>query len=154
MPYYAQLNSAGQCSAVTETSGAVDSPNMIVLDALDTTLLGRTYDYALQQWSALTEAPESRHITGLAFRNRFTRAEKIAIELAALDDPSAPMAQRQASAALRADLKDQESATYIDLERADTRAGVQALEAAGLLAAGRALEILDAPVQAHERAKG
>lgn len=99
-------------------------------------------------------APDPRHLTGLAFRNRFTRAEKIAIELAALDDPSAPMAQRQASAALRADLKDQESATYIDLDRDDTRAGVQALETAGLLAAGRALEILDAPVQAHERAKG
>lgn len=96
-------------------------------------------------------APDPRHLTGLAFRNRFTRAEKIAIELAALDDPSSPMAQRQASAALRADLKDQESATYIDLDSDDTRAGVQALETAGLLAAGRALEILDAPVQPHER---
>jgi hypothetical protein len=96
-------------------------------------------------------APDPRHITGLAFRNRFTRAEKTAIELAALDDPSAPMAQRQASAALRADLKDQESATYIDLDRDDTRAGVQALETAGLLAAGRALEILDATVQPNER---
>lgn len=99
-------------------------------------------------------APEPRHLTGLAFRNRFTRAEKIAIELAALDDPAATLAHRQQAAALRADLKDQERATYIDLDRTDTRDGVRALEAAGLLGAGRALEILDAPVQPHERYRG
>ena len=34
-----------------------------------------------------------------------------------------------------------------------TRAGVQMLETAGLLAVGRALEILDAPIEAHERAQ-
>lgn len=95
--------------------------------------------------------PERRHITTLAFRNRFTRAEKVTLEMAALDDPAASMAQRQQSAALRSDMKDQESAQFIDLDRADTRTGVQTLEAAGLLAAGRALEILDAPVQPNER---
>lgn len=100
------------------------------------------------------DAAQPRHITGLAFRNRFTRAEKIALELAALDDPSAPLIQRQQAAALRADLKDQERATYIDLDRADTRAGVQALEAAGLIAAGRALQILDSPVLDLERYRG
>jgi len=95
-----------------------------------------------------------RHITTLAFRNRFTRAEKVTLEMAALDNPAAAMAQRQQAAALRADLKDQESATFIDLDRADLRAGVQALEAAGLIAAGRALQILDAPVQEIERFRG
>jgi hypothetical protein len=95
-----------------------------------------------------------RHITKLGFRNRFTRAEKVVLEMAALDNPAASMAQRQQSAALRADLKDQEGATFIDLDRADLRAGVQALEAAGLIAAGRALQILDAPVQEIERFRG
>lgn len=90
-------------------------------------------------------------ITRLAFRNRFTLAEKAAIELAALDDPAAPMPQRQQAAALRANQADLAAATFIDLARPDTRAGVQMLEAAGLLAVGRALEILDAPVQAAER---
>lgn len=47
-----------------------------------------------------------------------------------------------------------DAATFIDLDRPDTRAGVQALEAAGLLIEGRALEILDAPVLAHERPRG
>lgn len=101
-----------------------------------------------------TAPVDPRRITKLAFRNRFTRAEKVAIEMAALDNPAAPMAQRQQAAALRADLKDQQDATFIDLDRTDLREGVQALEAAGLLGAGRALAILDAPVQPHERYRG
>jgi hypothetical protein len=96
-------------------------------------------------------APPKRHITNLAFRQRFTRAEKTALELAVLDNPAATTEQRAQSAALRADLKDQEQASYIDLDRADTRAGVMMLEAAGLIASGRALEILDSPVQDVER---
>ena len=96
----------------------------------------------------------ARHITKLAFRNRFTRAEKVTLEMAALDNPAASLAQRQQSAALRADLKDPEGAPFIDLDRADLRAGVQALEASGLIAAGRALQILDAPVQEIERFRG
>jgi hypothetical protein len=42
-------------------------------------------------------------------------------------------------------LDDVNASTYIDLTRAATRAGVQALEAAQLLSAGRAAEILDTP---------
>lgn len=92
-----------------------------------------------------------RRLTRLAFRNRFTPAEKAAIELAALDDPGAPIAQRQQAAALRANQADLAAATFVDLASADTRAGVQMLEAAGLIAEGRALEILDAPIQPEER---
>lgn len=94
------------------------------------------------------------HITKLAFRNRFTRAEKVIIEMAALDDPSAPLEQRQQAAALRADLKDQQDATYIDLSREDLQEGIRALETVGLLGAGRAEEILTAPVADLERYKG
>lgn len=84
-----------------------------------------------------------RHITKLAFRNRFTQAEKVMIEIAALDVPTASIQQRSMAAALRASQQDVQVAQYIDLNRPETRAGVQALEAAGLIAAGRALVILD-----------
>lgn len=84
-------------------------------------------------------------ITPLAFRNRFTQAEKITIEIAALDDPAAPMPQRQLAAMLRANQLDVTAARFIDLQRPDTRAGVQALETYGLIAAGRAALILDTP---------
>ena len=99
---------------------------------------------------ALVLAPDTR-ITQLAFRNRFTSAEKMALEMAALDDPTAPMAQRQQAAAIRVHLADVAASTFIDLAAQDTRDGVLALEAGGLLTEGRALEILDAPVQPHER---
>jgi hypothetical protein len=95
-------------------------------------------------------APVARMITRLAFRNRFTQAEKVAMELAALDDPAASEQQRQMAALLRANMKDIDAASCVDLDMEATRGGVQMLEAAGLLAPGRALEILDAPVQAHE----
>ena len=111
-------------------------------------------------WVVLPERPplpeppqpvvDSR-ITRLAFRNRFTPTEKASIELAALDDPSATQSVRMQAASLRAYLADLAAATFIDLARPDTRSGVQMLEAAGLLANGRALEILDAPIQPEER---
>ncbi|MBP7568224.1 MAG: hypothetical protein KA795_19675, partial [Burkholderiaceae bacterium] len=56
------------------------------------------------------------------------------------------------AAGMRRYLSKVNAAKFIDLDRADTRAGVQALEAATLLAAGRALQILDAPIQPGERA--
>ncbi|MHB8123992.1 MAG: hypothetical protein ACYDG4_18050 [Desulfuromonadaceae bacterium] len=112
----------------------------------DITRMGE-YVYAA---GMLVLAPATR-ITRLAFRNRFTQAEKVALELAALDDPAAPMAQRQQAAAIRVYLSDVNSASFIDLSNDGTRDGVVALEAGGLIGVGRALEILDAPVQAHER---
>ena len=99
----------------------------------------------------LTIHPDT-HITKLAFRNRFTSAEKAAIEFACLDDPAASMPQRLQSAALRANQADLAAANFVDLARKDTREGVQFLETAGLLAEGRALEILDAPILPQERA--
>lgn len=112
----------------------------------DITRMGE-YVYAAGE---LVLTPVTR-ITQLAFRNRFTGAEKVQLEMAALDDPSAPMSHRQQSAMLRAHLADTAAATFIDLSRPDTRAGVQMLETVGLLATGRALEILDAPVTPEER---
>lgn len=82
-------------------------------------------------------------ITRLAFRNRFTMPEKIKLELASVDDPNATLDKRQMSALLRAYLDDVNASTFIDLNRPDTRAGVMALETYGILAQGRALEILN-----------
>jgi hypothetical protein len=95
--------------------------------------------------------PEDRRITLLAFRNRFTQNEKVGLEIAALDVPTAPMAQRAMAASLRASMKDQEVALWIDLTRPETRVGVQQLEGAGLIAPGRAAAILDGPITEIER---
>lgn len=101
---------------------------------------------------ALALAPDTR-ITRLAFRSRLTQAEKVMLEIASLDNPAGTLAQRQQAAALRVYLADVASASFVDLGRPDTRAGVQQLEAWGLLAAGRALQILDDPILATEAYK-
>lgn len=79
-------------------------------------------------------------ITKLAFRQRFTFAERVAIETAAETDAS-----------VRVMLKDQEAATFIDLSRQDTIDGVNALASGGLITAQRASEILTNPIQDIER---
>lgn len=100
-------------------------------------------------------APEPvKYLSKLGFRNRFTLAEKATIEFAALDNPAATMPARLMAAGIRASLADQRDATYIDPTRPDTRQGVLNMEAGGLLAAGRALQILDAPILDDERYRG
>lgn len=117
----------------------------ISLDDGATFILGSLADFTIVDQDALTR------ITGLAYRNRFTEAEKIDIEMASLDDPAAELAVRRQAANVRVYLADVSAAKFIDVKDEATRAGATALEAAGLLAKGRALEILDAPIQAKER---
>lgn len=90
-------------------------------------------------------------VTRLAFRERFTTAEKVALELASLDDPTAAPEARQMKAALRVYMKDLDSASWVDLQSAATRGGVTQLEMLGLIADGRTTEILDAPARDEER---
>ena len=95
------------------------------------------------------EAPiPTRRVTKLQFRNLFTAGEKVAIEFASLDNPNGTQEERLKSAGLRVFLADVESATpepdgtSIDLDDPRTVAGVNALETYGLIATGRAAEIL------------
>lgn len=108
---------------------------------------------ALDEWMlANPETPVSdKRITVLAFRNRFTTAEKMATEMAALDNPAASAQARQFSAAVRVILRDSEAASFIDLSRPETRAGVQMLEQYGVIGTGRSIAILDNPILDVER---
>lgn len=90
---------------------------------------------------------EPRRITRLAFLSRFTDAEAIAIDLAS-------QGATTAAAAMRRYMQKVNAATFIDLSRDDTRGGVLALEAAGLLGPGRAMQILDAEIQPLEAWNG
>lgn len=118
-------------------------------------------DFALQHYPGawrLAEQQEQpapapqvhRHITPLAFRRRFTGAERAAIEWAAVDRADATSGERQQAAQLRSTLKDQELASFIDLDDPDVAAGVQLLEDVGLIADGRALQITDTPPRPDE----
>lgn len=99
---------------------------------------------------AFTAPAVARRITRFAFRSRFTLSERAAIEFAAVDDPAAGTQARQTAAMLRAYLRDMQDASFVDLSRADVAAGLQQLEALGLIAPGRATQILTAPIESEE----
>ena len=103
------------------------------------------------EYPAVEEDASKWWITVGAFRGRFTQEEKIRIELAALDDPTASMESRTVAAAIRAAEKDAAASQYIDIKDVRTVAGVNAYESFGLLAAGRALEILETVPTEKER---
>lgn len=94
-------------------------------------------------YELLADVPQQEQpklvLTKLAFRNRFTPAEKVALYTAAA-----------ANVQIKIYLDDLAAATFIDVERPDTIAGVQALEAATIIGVGRAAEILGAPITEQE----
>lgn len=92
---------------------------------------GEFEDKLLQDYPGFVRVAPKR-ITKLEFLQRFTQAERVAIRTAAKQ--SVPIEDYLALV---------DAATFIDVTRADTVAGVQALEQLGLIGAGRALEILD-----------
>jgi hypothetical protein len=99
-------------------------------------------------WSYGTYQPDvvepvaDMRITKLAFKQRFTQAERIAIREAAQTVPEVY------------DFEDLvNSASFIDLARPDTIAAVHYIEAGGLIAEGRAVEILSPPVTEIEQYK-
>jgi len=116
--------------------------------------IGQHFDPETKQF-----APKGRRrwLTKLAFDNRFTMTESVGLKLAQvypgrLPEESDPgyAARCVVPAQLQVMSERRAMAAYIDLDRADTRAGVQQLEAMGLIAAGRAAEILDDPIAQHE----
>jgi hypothetical protein len=100
-----------------------------------------------QKWNGTTLLPKDpdpvivyKRFTKLEFRNLFTLPERVAIDNFELN----PAVTAEHKMTLRTLFKDQEAASYIDLERADTQQGVQFLAVAGLLTPARAAEILAA----------
>lgn len=82
-------------------------------------------------------------LTRLDFRRRFTVQEKVALDLASIDDPSADTQQREMAAMLRVFLAEVSQAEYISLDDPDTIAGVNSLAQFGLIAQERVAEILE-----------
>ena len=113
-------------------------------DAAEAAVLALTDAAAVR---AFTWAPDAVHVpaprllTHEQFIQRFTPAEWEAMTAAA-----------RASTAMDAWMRRFTLATFVNLDDPATAAGVQALELAGILAAGRADEILTAPLQPEETA--
>lgn len=88
-------------------------------------------DAAWAQPAPYTGPPVPQMLTALDFRRRFTMEEKVAIYTVA-----------KTEVALQVFLDDLAVSTFVDINDPITQAGVQMLEQAGVLAVGRANEIL------------
>lgn len=95
--------------------------------------------------------PDRRLITVKALWQRATLQERIALEMASLDNPASTNEQRTFAAGIRVWIRMSDSLPYFDLAEQSNRVGIQALETYGILGAGRATEILDAPIQDAEK---
>ena len=143
--FYAQVNAGFIVLGVTQVAAEINAPDLVPIESLDTALIG-------QRWNAETQAfepgpppelPTGRLVSNKAFLSRFTDDEAIDIDLASMG------ATREA-ATVRRYLSKVNAAQHIDLADDETRTGVHVLEAAGLLQPGRALVILDAPIEPKE----
>lgn len=81
-------------------------------------------------------------LTKYQFRQLFTYAERLSIDAFNADFESHPSLASEQKAAIRTNLNDYEASGAVYLDNPATVAGVQLYESLGLIAAGRAAEIL------------
>lgn len=145
MHYYAHLNAESKVTSVTQHHEPLNSAEVVAITSFDADLIGQRWNPDAQAFEPAPPPaePTERNVSRKAFLSRFTDAEAIDIDLASIG------ATREA-AAVRRYLSKVNAAQHIDLADDETRTGVHALEAAGLLQPGRALVILDAPIEPKE----
>ena len=143
--FYAQTDDERIVIGVTHAAGLIEGVHMVPIESLDASLMGKRWNPEVQAFEPGPPpvVPTERNVSRKAFLSRFTDAEAIDIDLASIG------ATREA-ATVRRYLSKVNAAQRIDLADDETRTGVHALEAAGLLQPGRALVILDAPIEPKE----
>jgi hypothetical protein len=92
----------------------------------------------------------TRHITLAALRFRLTDAERLAFELAMLDNPAGTPEERSGAAAMRVLDKDLFCNGFADLNDPALQTRIQQLETLGIVAAGRAEEIIWGGIEPYE----
>lgn len=128
--YYAQIDPATRiCNAVTETAGPLESPFCIEIAAYDLSYLSQRHNATTGQFEVVQQprAPISK----IDYLRRFDQDERIAIRQAA-----------ETNHIVNDYVELLNATTTLHLDDPDVIAGVNSLEAAELLAAGRAAEIL------------
>jgi hypothetical protein len=128
--YYAQLDPTTRiCCAVTENQAPIESPFCIEIDNYDVSKLGMHHNAETGEFEAVPQPRAS--IPKIEYLRRFTQSERVAIRLAAA-----------ANHTVNDYVELLNATTTLHLDDPDVIAGVNSLESAGLLAAGRAAEIL------------
>lgn len=144
----------GRLIFIENTQGPVDykgeDPSLFVNAEVHPTGISCVYkgESGEEVWPTYTPpeppAPDyGTKITRLAFLNRLTDSEAVAIDLASIGET-------QEAATVRRVMSKVNAAKFIDLTDPDTVNGINYLISAGLLTAERGNEILTAPVQEKE----
>lgn len=130
--FYVLIDSSSRPYGISQLGEPITRADMIPTDSLEFDFGGKVWDGAawIDDPSSPVTPPRMR-LTKLEFRNQFTFAEKQAIYTAA-----------ETSVDIEIFLDDLMAAEYIDCDNSNTITNVNALETAGLIAAGRADEIL------------
>lgn len=143
---------------VLNEAGAV--VNTIIADlAFMQQVYGESFREAADQVDAVpAEDPSAWFISKDKFNARMTTNEAVAIEIAQLDNPQAPMSARQLAAAMRVAEKQKSDAVYLDLTpnsatRARIEAGLNIGKQAGIFTDARIAELMVKPTEA-ERYRG
>lgn len=141
---YARINIDNVVTSISELHSIIEAPNLIQIDEQQAVDLGYIYSGGVFVAPQITQPAPDKRITPNAFQKRFTDAEAVNIDLASIG------ATVQA-ATLRRHVKLSETASFIDLDDPLSVGGVNAMAAAGLISAQRAIEILTNPIQDSER---
>ncbi len=131
MPYYAQITN-GTVTAVTESHSAISAPDMVEVPSYDISLLGHSYANGVFTAPVIAQT----HTTdALGFYRRFTSQERIAIRALAKTDPLVEDFMALLDLAVA-------KGGNIDLLDTDTINGVNYIQTAVPLAAGRSSALL------------
>lgn len=133
MPYYAEIDPNTRiCHAVTETHSEIVADHMLAVPELNAALTGKMHNIKTGAFEVV--APEPRVLSKSDYLKRFTQSERIAIRNAG-----------KVNDVVNDYIELMNAAVTVDLDNGETVAGLNSLEAATVLAPGRALEIRGLP---------
>ncbi len=129
MPKFYAVLLAGRVVGVKQLAAAIEAPGHVEIESLDQSLIGMLYEGG--EFVPAPQEPEQiTQISRLEFMDRFDK------------DLAGVFAAAKANPDVEVWVEKVKAASSIDLTDPRTVSGVQALETAGLIAVGRADEIL------------
>lgn len=153
MPWFAVIDDVTGELVSTGTVLADPMPAGLVVIKLGEDHPTGEWDTAARKFVAVKRVA-SWEITSRAFLARFTKDERVAFELAAIDAPTAADAARKTAAGVRDYLRRVSSEPSVNLKRQQTRDDVVGFERDGILLSGRAAQILDTEPTPEEIIRG
>lgn len=152
MPYYAQINENGLCTAITQTSGVIEDSGVIEIPDYALSYIGKTYADGV--WIA-TEPPtyvEDPRVWWIDVGPFYDRFGMDAVAISASDNGACKAVQTLTSVRKYVNLKDPKVAAMIDMLIATSQpAAVAYAPGSGPMTLAKKNAILNTPTTEYER---